>query len=52
MKPSIHGINKGYVPFKIRSIVATSICCFSILYANSSFAVWPVTEEVLTGFVE
>lgn len=34
--------------FKIKRIAATSILCFSVLYSNTAFAVWPVTEEVLT----
>lgn len=37
--------------FKIKRIAATSILCFSVLYSNTAFAVWPVTEEVLTPYV-
>ncbi len=37
--------------FKIKRIAATSILCFSVLYSNTAFAVWPVTEEVLTPHV-
>lgn len=34
--------------FKLKRITVVSALCFSVLYTNTAFAVWPVTEEILT----
>ena len=37
--------------FKVKRITVVSALCFSVLYTNTAFAVWPVTEEVLTPYL-
>ncbi|ECI6612951.1 hypothetical protein EU408_22975 [Salmonella enterica subsp. enterica] len=37
--------------FKFKGITTVSILCFSVLYTNTAFAVWPVTEEILTPYL-
>ena len=37
--------------FKLKRITVVSALCFSVLYTNTAFAVWPVTEEVLTPYL-
>lgn len=37
--------------FKLKRIIVVSALCFSVLYTNTAFAVWPVTEEVLTPYL-
>lgn len=37
--------------FKVKRIIVVSALCFSVLYTNTAFAVWPVTEEVLTPYL-
>ncbi|SXF08894.1 Uncharacterised protein [Klebsiella variicola] len=45
----IENTKKG--KFKLKRIAAASALCFSMLYANTAFAVWPVTEEILTPYL-
>lgn len=37
--------------FKLKRVTVLSALCFSVLYTNTAFAVWPVTEEVLTPYL-
>jgi hypothetical protein len=37
--------------FRAKKITVVSALCFSVLYTNTAFAVWPVTEEVLTPYL-
>ncbi|EOU6131507.1 hypothetical protein ACN937_005149, partial [Escherichia coli] len=37
--------------FRAKRIIVVSALCFSVLYTNTAFAVWPVTEEVLTPYL-
>ncbi|MDJ7049506.1 hypothetical protein LEC33_25525 [Salmonella enterica] len=37
--------------FKIKRIAAVSVLCFSVLYTNTAFAVWPVTNYTLDPYL-